>query len=307
MIGTVDARWPIERQARAIDDASRSIGFFHVVGHGCELAPLWRTAAAFFDLPLDEKVAVAFPEPGYPYGYSPLAFETLASSLDGHTTPPDLKESLSVGPDCLGAHATSPIDADEAWIRSPSRWPARPHDLRPVWEAHYRAMSALCTRLMSAMALALDLPVTYFDSFIDHHTSAMRAIRYPPIIGDVEPGQLRAGAHTDYGTLTVLATDGVAGLEVCPVDGTWQPVPEVPGALVVNLGDSMAQWTNDRWRSTLHRVAVTEPHRQRHSVTFFHMANWDATIECLFPDEEPCHEPVRAGPWLMRKFQRTVG
>jgi isopenicillin N synthase-like dioxygenase len=305
MIGRVDLRWSIEEQASAIDEACRSIGFFHVVGHACDLSPLWRTAIDFFDLPVDEKMAVAFPEVGYPYGYSPMAFETLASSL-GELTPPDLKESLSVGPDCLGPRASTPLDPDEAWIRSPSRWPARPTDLRPAWEAHYRAMSELCAHLMSAMALALELPPTHFDTLIDHHTSAMRAIRYPPIIDAVVPGQLRAGAHTDYGTLTVLATDGVAGLEVRRPDGAWAPVEHVPGAFVVNLGDSMAQWTNDRWRSTLHRVAVTEPERRRHSVAFFHMANWDATIECLFPAEVAKHEPVQAGPWLMRKFQRTV-
>jgi isopenicillin N synthase-like dioxygenase len=310
-LGVVDLGWPIERQAAAIDTACTELGFFQIVGHGADLGPMWRTASSFFDLPDHTKQRCGFPFAGAPYGWSPMAFETLASSI-GDVTPPDLKESLSVGPDCLGdaPDPASITDPDERWIRTPSVWPDVPHDLRSVWTGHFRQMSDVSARLMAAMAVALDLPHTRFDELIDHHTSAMRAIRYPALTGPPQPGQLRAGAHTDYGTLTILATDGVAGLEVLAPTGEWHPVAHRDGALVVNLGDSMAMWTNDRWRSTLHRVAVTEPDRQRHSIAFFHMANWDAVIDCLptclVPGETPRHEAVVAGPWLMGKFQRTV-
>jgi len=126
----------------------------------------------------------------------------------------------------------------------------------------------------------------------------------------VPAGALRAGPHSDYGTLTILRTDGVAGLEVQQPDGSWTPVADEPGTFVVNLGDSIAQWTNDRWRSTVHRVTPVAGGRARMSMAFFHMANWDARIECLpsclEPGQQPHHEPVLAGPWLMSKFQKTV-
>ena len=311
----MDLGAPLERQVSEIDAACRTIGFFAIVNHGvpAEIADAaWVDATAFFDRPLDEKMAVAFPEPGYPYGYSPVAFETLAASL-GAGGLPDLKESLAVGPDCLGPAPARIDHPDERWIRSPSRWPARPATLQHSWTQYFRTMSDLSARLLAVMAMALRLPADHFEPLIDRHTSAMRALRYPALATAPAPGQLRAGAHTDYGTLTILRTDAVSGLQIRTGE-QWLDVPPVPAGFVVNLGDSMAQWTNDRWRSTLHRVVVPggaegrAPARQ--SFAFFHMANWDAVIECLptclAPGEVPRHAPVLAGPWLMDKFTSTV-
>ena len=191
-------------------------------------------------------------------------------------------------------------------------WPADLPELRPAWEAYFRALTEVAEQLMSVMALALELPADYFDSLIDRPITSMRAINYPALADaapGAPPGALRAGGHSDYGTLTILRTDDVAGLEIQQPDGSWSAVASEPDSFVVNLGDSIAQWTNDRWRSTVHRVALTSP-AQRQSFAFFHMANWDATIECLptclEPGEAPRHAPVEAGPWLMSKFQSTV-
>ena len=313
-IPIVDLDGPLERQVSEIDAACRTIGFFAIVNHGvpAEIADAaWADATAFFDRPLDEKMAVAFPEPGYPYGYSPVAYETLAASL-GAGGLPDLKESLAVGPDCLGPAPVRIAHPDERWIRSPSRWPARPATLQDSWTQYFRTMSDLSARLLGVMAMALRLAPDHFEPLIDRHTSAMRALRYPALATAPAPGQLRAGAHTDYGTLTILRTDAVSGLQI-RVGDRWLDVPPVPAGFVVNLGDSMAQWTNDRWRSTLHRVvapASTDGAPARQSFAFFHMANWDAVIECLptclVPGEVPRHAPVLAGPWLMDKFTSTV-
>ena len=315
LVPLVDLTAPADRVVAAIDAACRDVGFFAVTGHGVPdgLADAaWDAAREFFDLPRDEKMEVAFPSPGYPYGYSPVAYETLAASL-GDGGLPDLKESLAVGPDCLGPPPPS-TDPGEAWIRSASRWPRRPAGLRDAWSSYFVEMSALAARLLGLMARALALADDHFAPLIDRHTSAMRALRYPALAEPPPPGQPRAGAHTDYGTLTILRTDSVSGLQIRSPDRSWSPVPSVPGGFVVNLGDSMAQWTNDHWRSTLHRVVVdldehgAAPERQ--SFAFFHMANWDARIECLpscrEPGRPPRHEPVLAGPWLMRKFQRSV-
>lgn len=314
-IPAVDLGEPLELQASGIDAACRTVGFFAIVNHGVptEIADAaWADATTFFDRPLDEKMAVAFPAPGYPYGYSPVAYETLAASL-GAGGLPDLKESLAVGPDCLGPPPDQIVNPDERWIRSPSQWPARPATLQDSWTRYFRTMSDLSARLLGVMAVALRLPADHFEPLIDRHTSAMRALRYPALTTAPAPGQLRAGAHTDYGTLTILRTDAVSGLQIRAGE-QWVDVPPVPSGFVVNLGDSMAQWTNDRWRSTLHRVVAPvdadgrAPARQ--SFAFFHMANWDAIIECLptclAPGDVPRHAPVLAGPWLMSKFTSTV-
>ena len=130
-----------------------------------------------------------------------------------------------------------------------------------------------------------------------------------------QPGQIRAGAHTDYGSLTILLPQaGSRGLEIIAPNGEWTPVPPVPGAFVINIGDLMARWTNDRWVSTVHRV-VNPPAQEggrdrRQSMAFFHQPNWHAEIKvldvCLAAGEAPKYEPVLSGPYLMGKFKATT-
>jgi|FLOH01.1.fsa_nt_gi isopenicillin N synthase-like dioxygenase len=307
----IDLTAPIDKQARSMARACKEVGFFCIPLESIERSiadAAWNDAAKFFALAEDEKRRIEFPEPGYPYGFSPFGFESLAKSTGAESPPPDLKESLSVGPDC-GANPT-PASTDDAWIRSTSLWPEHPPRLRESWTAYYRALAAVSEHLMSVMAIALDLPADFFDPLIDRPITSMRALNYPAIeTGAVELDALRAGAHSDYGTLTILRTDDVAGLQIESADGSWIDIAPDPNSFVVNLGDSIAQWTNDRWRSTVHRVTAADP-SARQSMAFFHMANWDATIECLPTCVEqgraPKHEPVQAGPWLMRKFQSTV-
>lgn len=306
-LGVVDFASPLRRQVSVLADACGDVGFFRLPLDVVEpeiREAAWSTAARFFDLPEDAKRTVEFPESGYPYGYSPFRAETLARSIDDVRGEADLKESLSVGPDC--GPAVAPL-AGEGWIRSPSLWPAQIPELRAAWTAYYRSLSDVAARLLRVMAIALELPEDYFDAMINRPITSMRAIHYPA----AEPassGALRAGAHTDYGTFTILRTDDVPGLEIMSADGAWQAIAPDAEHFIVNLGDTIAQWTNDRWRSTLHRVVPAD--RPRQSFAFFHMANWDARIECLptclGPGEVPRHEPVDAGPWLMRKFQSTV-
>ena len=300
-----------------LDAICHAMGFFQVVGHGIsdDIADAaWASATAFFDLPLKERLAVASLEPGYPYGYSPLAAETLSRS-SGEVTPPDLKEVFNVGPVDLPVHQFA--DPGEAWAYSPNLWPdmALP-ELRSTWEPYYRAMLALSDRLMSLFARVLGLPPGLFADKIDRSPSALRAINYPDLQQEPALGQLRASAHTDYGTLTILRQDNApGGLEVLDNRrGVWVPVDYIPGAFVINIGDLMARWTNDRWRSALHRV-VNPPSglrttTRRQSIAFFHNANYDCRVECLSScltsGESPRYSPVLAGPYLMDRFQKTV-
>ncbi len=294
--------------AAAIDDACRRVGFLAIAGHGVDTEIIdgaWNAARQFFDLPADDRQRVAMPYPGYPYGYAALASETLAASL-GNGGPPDHKSSFGIGPVDVARHAFTDPDEASAWL--PNLWPTALPELQPAWEAYYQAMADLSARLLSLMAVALSLPAAYFDTMIDRHTSAMRALNYPAD-APTNSSILGAGAHTDYGTLTILLADPVvSGLEIQDALGEWQPVEAVKGTFIVNLGDAMARWTNDRWRSTMHRVQV--PVARRQSIAFFHNANWDARIECipscLSPGETPKYSPIEAGPHLMQKFRASV-
>ena len=142
-------------------------------------------------------------------------------------------------------------------------------------------------RLTDAFALALGLPARWFRPFVDRSTLTMRVNHYErqPGATPTLPGQMRMGAHTDYGIVTVLFADEEPGLQIMAPDGRWHDVAPDPGALLVNLGDLTAQWTNDRWRSTLHRVVPPPASRagptRRRSVALFLDGNYDARIECV--------------------------
>ena len=301
--------------ARQVDEICRQTGFLAVVGHGVPrevIRAAWEASREFFDLPVDCKLATKMPYVGYPYGYSPLQAEALAQSL-GAETPPDIKESFSIGPLHQPPHTGKEPDADFRFAAN--LWPQEPANFRAAWSAYYVAMGELAARTMRVFAAALHLPTEFFAGMIDNPISAMRALNYPHQPVPPQPRQLRAGAHSDYGSLTILLAEvAPGGLEIRTPDGQWQPVPIVPDAFVINIGDLMARWTNDRWVSTLHRV-VNPPADQpgstrRQSIAFFHQPNWDAEITCIptciAPGEFAKYPPVKSGEHLMQKFRRTV-
>ncbi len=313
-VPTIDLRGDPAEVATAIDESCRRVGFFQVVGHGLDPsveAAAWSAARGFFELPDTAKLAVRIPN-GDAYGYGPFAAERLAASL-GDATPPDLKETFSVGPSADRGAAVD--DPAAAFVFSTTPWPRAMPELGPVMRAYYDTLAILVERIMALMAIGLGLPDDAFVTAIDRHTSALRLLHYPDTADlDVEPSQLRAGAHSDYGTLTLLRQDDApGGLQVRDVSGGWHDVPAVEGAYVVNVGDALERWTNDRWRSTVHRVVVPGPDAgrdaERQSIAFFHNANWDAVIECLpsclAPGETPRYDPVTAGRHLMDKFRST--
>lgn len=298
-----------------VDTICRETGFLAISGHSVpqeKIDAAWNAAHDFFDLPQSEKDAVRAPFPGYPYGYLGTGVEALAKSK-GEDTPPDLKESFNGGPLSVPPALTDPEAL--AFCYAETIWPTRPAGFRDSWSAYYAAMEDLAARIMRVFAVALKLPEHHFDAFIDRPISALRALNYPQPSVPPKPGQLRAGAHTDYGSLTILLPQaGSGGLQILAPDGQWREVPPVPGAFVINIGDLMALWTNDRWVSTLHRVVNPAPDAtgasRRQSFAFFHQPNWAAAIECLesclAPGETPRHAPVRSGPYLMSKFKATV-
>lgn len=300
--------------AHDLDEICSEVGFFQVVAHGAgaESDAAWNAMRHFFDLPLEQRMALSVPSTGYPHGYSPLAEEALGRTL-GADVPPDLKEVFNTGPVDPPTHRVT--DPDEWVIWSPNLWPDALPELQQSWTGYHRAMQALSNRIMGLFALALSLPESYFEAYVGHAACGLRGICYPARSTPPEPGQLRAGAHSDYGTLTLLRQDTVGGLEVTTRTGEWVGVESIADAFVVNVGDLMAGWTNDRWRSTVHRV--TDPpattggaFERRFSMPFFHNANWDARVACLptciAPGEQPKHAPVIAGPHLREKFRRSM-
>lgn len=294
---------PTERQdiARELDRICRDTGFLVLEGHGVApgvIADVWEAARAFFAQDAAAKHSVAPPYQGYPYGYLGPDAEALARSK-GEDTPPDLKESFNGGPLRVPAGA-SPAAMDFCY--QPTLWPDVP-GFRAAWETYYAAMENLAARIMRAFAVALDLPEGHFERFIAHPISALRALHYPATVDVPLDRQQRAGAHTDYGSLTILLPQPDSqGLQV-QQGVAWVDVPAPEGAFVINIGDLMERWTADRWVSTLHRVVARPGQPARQSLAFFHQPDWDAEITPL--DGSDAYPPVRSGPYLMQKFQAT--
>jgi len=281
-----------------------------VLGHG--VAPevidaMVEATDRFFALPLDEKVRYRSPRPEVNRGYAAKGTEGLTYSLGVDGRPPDLFEAFNIGPETCPPGV--PADRPEF---APNIWPERPDGLRDAIVPYFTAVGTLARRITSVMALALGLDVRFFDDKTDHSTDTLRVNHYERGAGEPSPvpGQQRMGAHTDYGIVTVLYADRVPGLEIVGPDGEWHGVVPPEGAFLVNLGDLLAEWTNDRWRSTLHRVvpppSSVDGAAVRRSMAFFHDGNYDAVIECLptccSADNPPRYPRMVAGEHLMAKL-----
>lgn len=308
--GTTAGREGVPAQMR---DAAERIGFFSIDGHGVPRATmdaLYENAHAFFDLPLAEKQRVAPPRPDYPRGYKAVGFEALAAgnSLD---TPPDLKEYYHFG---RAVVPDEPYYTSEEGRRHffANQWPARPAGFADAADAYYREMENLSGTLCRIAALALELPEDFFADKIDRHITAARINYYPRQDNPPAEGQLRAGAHTDYGMLTILSGESAPGLQVETRTGKWVDVVTDKYRFVCNIGDLLMRWTNDRWVSNTHRV-LNPPREQaraasRMSIAFFHHPNYDAKIACIpgcAGDAPPRYEPVLSGDFRNTKYTVT--
>ena len=298
--------------ARTLPDS----GFIVVTSHGLDGAVLEsadRAARDFFALPLPARQALRSDLDGSFRGYIGIGDETVSYTLDA-AAPPDLKESFVMGRPGVGGDAYVTEGLGRLAFAS-NRWPAELSALRPALEACYAAFEELGHDLVRLSALALGLDETWFDDKFDRHASTFRATWYPPQAAIPAVDQLRAGAHTDYTALTILRLeDAPGGLQVETPDGSWTDVPVVPGSLVVNTGDLLSHWTNDQWRSSLHRVvnppSDTVVDTGRLSLLYFVVPNYDAPIECLptctGPDAPPKYAPVTAGEHRRMKIRKSM-
>ena len=304
-----------ERVAAEAVAACERIGFLVIAGHGLPDALLQRAFAqtrAFFDLPQEEKDRWHPTGDARQRGYHAFATRGLAYTL-GEQAPPDLRETLFLGPvdDHRARYAATP---EAATSYAPNILPDRPDGIAETLVDLYRGFERLSNDLLRLFAVALRLPEEHFVDQSRRHFSIMSCHHYPALSAPPLPGQLRTGAHTDYGAMTILAmTDALGGLEARLPDGSWYPVPPAAGQLVVNLGDMMARWTNDRWASTLHRVVnppgLSMATSRRQSIGYFMHPDYDARIECLptclSPGETPRYPTITAGEHIRMKIEKS--
>ncbi|WP_220359314.1 isopenicillin N synthase family oxygenase [Alkalilimnicola ehrlichii] len=227
--------------AAQVDKACKDIGFLVITNHGVPaelIERVSRLSSDFFDLPLEAKRRVDRPSPDQVRGYSAVAEESLSYSLE-EAAPGDLKESFSIGPTDVPDEPYYHCEAAGPHF-APNVWPTGIDGFQNAYTEYFAAMSDLSQSLMRIFALALELPETFFDDKIDKHISMFRTLSYPDTKGAVEEGQMRASAHTDYGSLTIVRPDSaLGGLQVRNQDGQWVDVPYVPDGFVVNIGDLM--------------------------------------------------------------------
>ena len=299
--GSIGKRKAVGAQIRG---ACLANGFFYCTGHGIPDGlrdAVFEESRHFFDQPLEVKRKVDKALSFCNRGYEELGGQTLQAGAR-----PDLKEGYYIG---LELPEDDPRVVARRFNRGPNQWPVGLPGFKPVMNAWFAAMLDLAERLMKGLALSLDLGEDHFTGFCRDPLAILRLLHYPPHPPQSPDDLLGAGAHTDFGGLTLLAQDDNGGLQVRDHENeSWIDAPPVPGAFVINLGDMIARWTNDRYRSTLHRV-INISGRERYSVPFFFSGNPDFEVSCiptvLSADEASRYPPIRVEDHLIAMYRKT--
>jgi len=284
------------RIAAEIAEACRTVGFFYIFNHGVPetlMRDAFARSAAFFALPPAEKAALSMDRVGGNRGYAALGREALDPARGA-----DLKEAFNVGldlaPDDPELLAGVPFRTLNAWPKDPA--------FRTTMLAYFEACCGLSNSLHRAFAQDLGLPLDHFRDKLDRPMATLRILHYPATATE----EIGAGEHTDWGNITLLATDDVGGLEVRTRAGDWIAAPPMPGAFVVNIGDCLMRWTNDIYVSTPHRV-INRSGRERYSIAFFFDPNPEALVEaipsCVAPGAAPLYPRIAASDYLQMKLE----
>jgi isopenicillin N synthase-like dioxygenase len=287
-------------------------GFFYVERHGVPadlVAAQFEATRCFFAVSEAEKRALHMRNSASAAGYEPIFGQVLDSQEVGAVAaPPDLKESF---------YCTTNRAGDNPNPRSPTtapgenQWPAGLETWRRQTFAYGEAIQALGDRLLGLLALSLELPQRWFEPTYAGAAAKLRMLRYPPQPANTDHNQIGAGAHTDWGGITILAQDTIGGLEVRNRGGEWIAATPIEGAFVVNLGDLMQRWTNGLYISNMHRVRNNDSAEDRYSLPFFYSPPADAIIEaipsCVGEDNPPRFATCTAGEHIREMFRRSYG
>ncbi|MDF5706077.1 MAG: 2-oxoglutarate and iron-dependent oxygenase domain-containing protein [Nostoc sp. S4] len=274
------------RQAvvKEIYQACHEIGFMYLQNSGISkelIEQVFTYSKSFFNLPLEVKQKQAWSDELSNTGYVAIERERLDPNQPG-----DLKEAFNVSKQ--GA-----VGIDACIV------------------AFYDRCTQLANTVLETFALALELPEDFFTTRHYRHNHTLRSLHYPPLQTPPKPGQVRAGEHSDYGSITLLFQDDVGGLEVRTTAGEWIGAAAIPDTVIVNTGDLMQRWTNHVFCSTKHRVMIPNDNRvkqSRYSIAFFCHPNDDVEIACLEScqrGKSPTYPPILAGEYLLQRLQAT--
>ncbi|WP_066383945.1 MULTISPECIES: isopenicillin N synthase family oxygenase [unclassified Anabaena] len=278
---------------KQIYQACHEIGFMYLQNTGISpdlLKEVFSLSQSFFNSPLAIKQQLAWSDEFSNIGYVGVERERLNPEQPG-----DLKEAFNINNQELFKPGLSSV--------SPAQ--------NPVILAFYQACTELANTVLQAFALALKLPADFFTTRHNQHHHTLRLLHYPPLQTSPQAGQVRAGEHSDYGSITLLFQDNIGGLEVQTTQGEWIAAPVIPGTVLVNTGDLMQRWTNHVFCSTKHRVMIPNDERikqSRYSLAFFCHPNDDTEITCLetCTKQQPAiYPPILAGEYLLSRLQAT--
>ncbi len=304
----------IDLQASGVADhiraAAMASGFFYVRNHGVPRALIeaqMAMAQRFFDLPQPDKDRLSLRYSRAMRGYEAMGEQTLDAAAR-----PDLKESFYCGIPCDEQH---PYVQKGYTAYGANQWPTQLPEMANQCQAYIQAMLALVQRLMLQLAVSLDEPQNTFHSAHGYPMVTLRLLRYPPQPPDAPADTFGAGAHTDWGAMTLLAQDAHGGLEVYMADGQggqWVPAPPIADTLVVNLGDMIPRWTNGLYRSNPHRVRNLHSQGQpRYSIPFFYSPDHEMRVQplarCVPAGEAPRYTACTAGQHLQEMYRKTYG
>ena len=282
--------------AKQVEVPCQTLGFFYI--KDAPISPvlvnqMFVETKRFFAQPLVQKNQISWESESCNFGYVGYKRERLNESQLG-----DLKEALNITPaqkDVSRNLASATTDLFQNTVLT-----------------FDRACAEIALVICQLLALALKLPENFFIEPHNEQNNTLRLLHYPPLKTLPQPGQLRAGEHSDYGSFTLLFSDGIEGLEIQNLVGDWMSVPQQTDAILVNIGDLMERWTNKKFRSTRHRVTIpSEPFLQqsRYSIAYFCHPNDDILIDCIdscsSEENPPQYPPILAAAYLIERLQAT--
>jgi len=285
--------------AATLGKACREVGFFYAIDHGVPAsvrADAFAASERLFAMPQTEKNALSIRLSPHNRGYVALSDERLNPAAGG-----DMKEAFNIGTDLPADHPD--VLADKPF-RGVNFWPALA-GWREQAMAYFDHCLALGRTIHSGFALDLGLDEDFFAPHLSNPIATLRMLHYPASADTLSRTDGAAGTHTDYGNVTILATDEVAGLEVLNRQGEWIQAPYIPGAFVCNIGDCLMRWSNDTYLSTPHRVRP--PAQERYSLALFLEVNPDSVVDPrdIVSHEPPRYDPITCADYLTRRLNAT--